>query len=174
MKLMIMGHAGHGKDTACKILKDDHGLTWQSSSDAACAHVVYPAMKEQCGYQTIEECFNDRHNHRPTWYQLIQQYNQPDPATLARKIFADHDVYCGIRHQDELKAARDANLFDFTIWIDASDRLPAEPDTSCTVSSTDATFVIDNNGTRQQFQHNIRTMMGYLTRFTEHHRSKKA
>jgi hypothetical protein len=49
----------------------------------------------------------------------------------------------------------DEGLVDYTIWVDASKRHPPEPDTSCTITSSDADFIIDNNGSLAQLNSNI-------------------
>ena len=79
----------------------------------------------------------------------------PDRTRLARKIYADAPIYCGIRNGLEFIAVRDAGLFDLSIWIDASDRLPPEPSTSCTVTRDMCDIVIDNNGSLEQFRNMI-------------------
>lgn len=159
IKLMIMGHARHGKDTACEYLRDKHGLTFKSSSEAACEIVIYPTLKELHGYKTIEECFNDRVNHRQTWYDLIRRYNLKNPTRLAQDIYATNDIYCGIRSIHEFDAIEAAGLFDLSIWIDASHRLPAESQDSCTVTKQDADIVISNNGTVEQLYAALDRMM---------------
>lgn len=162
MKLMIIGHARHGKDTACEILRNQYGLTFQSSSEAAAQRVIYPLLRDVYGYSTIEECLNDRANHRATWYQLIREYNTPDLARLAREIYADSDIYCGLRHAEEFEAIKAAGLFDYCIWVDASQRHPAEPASSCSVTRDHADIVLDNNGTLDELTGNIAHMMRWI------------
>jgi dephospho-CoA kinase len=145
MKIMIMGHKGHGKDTVCELLKE-YGYSFASSSEFMCENVVYPALKEKYNYESPEQCHYDRGAHRQEWYQLIANFNTPDKTALAQAIYADYDIYCGIRHIEEFSAFKAAKLFDYAIWVDASDRLPAEDETSCTVTAEMADFVIDNNG----------------------------
>lgn len=159
IKLMIMGHARHGKDTACEYLRDKYGLTFKSSSEAACESIIYPALKDVHGYKTTEECFNDRVNHRESWYALISNYCHHNPAVLSEIIFQDHDIYCGIRSKKEFDATESASLFDLSIWIDASKRLPAESEDSCTVTKEDADIIISNNGTLKQLYAALDRMM---------------
>ena len=162
MKLMIIGHARHGKDTVCEILRDQYGLTFRSSSEAAAERVIYPILRDAYGYSTIEECLNDRANHRSAWYQLIREYNTPDLARLAREIYSENDIYCGLRHAEEFEAIKAAGLFDYCVWVDASQRHPAEPASSCSLSRADADFVLDNNGTLEELQANIAHMMRWM------------
>ena len=64
--------------------------------------------------------------------------------------FQKNDVYCGNRSREEVQAAREAGLFDYAIWVDASQRLPLEDASSISVTEADADFIIDNNGTEEE------------------------
>lgn len=146
MKLMVCGHARHGKDQFCEFM----GLVYTSSSMAALDNVIWPAMGHN--YSSKEECFEDRVNHRAEWHRLITEYNTPDLTKLSRAIFADNVVYCGIRNREEFHAARRASLFDLSIWIDASDRMPPESEDSCKLLPEDCDIIITNNGTLEELQ----------------------
>ena len=61
-KVLVLGYARHGKDTVCDIIKEEYGFTFRSSSEFCAEHVVHPAMRSE--YDTWQECFADRHNHR--------------------------------------------------------------------------------------------------------------
>ena len=96
------------------------------------------------GYKTPDECFADRHNHRAEWFTLIREYTRYDPSKMAREILVDHDIYCGMRSVEEFKAAKE--LFDMTIWIDASRRIgKTEGTSSCEITADMCDVVIDNN-----------------------------
>lgn len=151
---MIMGHKGHGKDTVCKML-EKHGYSFASSSEFMCENVVFPALKEKYNYESPEQCHTDRDAHRQEWYQLIADFNTPDKTALAKAIYADHDVYCGIRHIEEFSAIKNASLFDYSIWVDASSRLPAEDESSCTVTAEMADLVMNNNGSLEELDASI-------------------
>lgn len=149
MRILIGGHSRHGKDTVAELL----GLPFESSSMAAAHEVVFPAMRS--AYSTAEECFNDRHNRRAEWYRLISEYNQPDPTRLARRVLEKSSVYVGMRNRLEFLACRHARLFDITIWVDASKRLPPEGDDSITVLAHEFDIVIDNNGTIEALREKV-------------------
>jgi hypothetical protein len=151
MKLLILGHGGHGKDTAAEYLRDKYGMTFLSSSWAACEHAVFPYLSEIYGYETVQECFDDRHNHRDEWKHLISEYNSPDKSMLTRMILAQADCYVGLRCQQEYDASRD--LFDWVIWLDASWRLPLER--SMTVKRTRDMIVVDNNDGVRELHHRL-------------------
>lgn len=166
MKLLILGMARHGKDTVSEILRDDFGLSFQSSSMFAAEHVVQPAMVEylNISYDTLEDCYEDRVNHRAFWYDAISAYNEVDKARLAREILSKYDMYVGMRSAREYEAA--LPLFDAVAWVDASRRgLPPEPASSMSIQfDPDSMTVIDNGGTladlRQQVAQFVQTLKG--------------
>jgi hypothetical protein len=151
MKLMVLGHARHGKDTVCEILSRDYGLKWTSSSFFVAEKVVRPALEAKgLFYSSVETMYADRHNHRAAWFNAIAAYNAPDPSRLGRALFESGcDIYCGMRNHVEFLALRAAGVIDFTIWVDASRRCPPEPESSCTVTPDMADYVLDNNGPRE-------------------------
>lgn len=146
MNLLIIGYGRHGKDTVADMLAE-RGLQACNSSWFACERVVYPALKALHGYKQPLQCYNDRHKHRVKWYDLITEYNTPDKTRLATELFAEHDIYVGMRNREELIACKGKGLIDLTIWVDASKRKPPETSVSCTVSATDADVIIPNNST---------------------------
>lgn len=156
-KVVILGHARHGKDTVCEMLRDEYGYTFTSSSFFCAEKVVFPKMRER--YADATECFDDRANHRAEWYNLIREFNRPDPTRLGRAIFAEYDLYCGLRHHSEFQAMRNAAVFDMAIWIDASDRMPKEPRSSCSVEPWMADYVLDNNGDVADLVENLHSLM---------------
>lgn len=162
MKLMIMGYGRHGKDTVCEILKEAFGFTFASSSFAAAEHAIYPVLRHLIGYETLEECYNDRHNHRALWYELIKAFNYRDGARLARLVYHSHDIYCGIRNIDEFNAIKEAGLFDYAIWVDRSKVLPVETTDSCTIHPGLADYILDNNGDLDELRSEIGMMVARL------------
>ena len=148
MKLLILGHARHGKDTAAEYLRDAHELSFRSSSLFLAQTVVRPALAERgLTYPDLEACYADRVNHRALWRELIEDYNAHDPARLAKAILAVSDCYVGMRTAREYEASRP--LFDAVLWIDASARsLPPEGRDSMTIDFDPARMIrIDNGGT---------------------------
>lgn len=163
MKLMVMGFARHGKDTVCEILQERYGLSFVSSSLFAAEEVVYPILKKRYGYTSVEECFEDRYSHRDEWFNLIKGYGEVNGKdALTKRIFEECDIYCGIRNHHEFLAARDAELFDLAIWVDASKRKPAEDSESCSVSPYMADLVLDNNGSMEDLVDNTIHMMRHI------------
>lgn len=152
MKFIIFGYKRHGKDTACEILGKVFGLDYAASSEFACEKFLFKQLQSSHGYTNMKECFEDRHNHRALWFDAIRDYNTPDLARLGKEIFAENDIYCGIRNKEEFDSLKSAGYFDLAIWVDASDRLPPEDASSMTLSAADADIVISNNGTLEEFE----------------------
>jgi hypothetical protein len=146
-KLLVIGHGRHGKDTVCEILRDDYGFSFESSSQFCSKLFIFDQLKDLYGYANEKDCYNDRHNHRTEWYDAICAYNVPNPARLGREIFKEHDIYCGLRNKKEYHAMRNTGVFDYAIWVDRSDHLPLEDESSMTLKQWMADFTIDNNGT---------------------------
>jgi hypothetical protein len=181
-RILVLGHARHGKDTVCEMLRDRYGLTFTSSSMFCAEKVVWPAMQrvnrewleasetQSQGrpfpdYASAQECFDDRGNHRAFWYDTITKYNESNRGRLAREIFAENDVYAGVRNKNEFHAIKNAGLYDVAIWVDRSDHLPPEDRASCTVEPWMADFVLDNNGTLEETGRNLEAIMGYVADF---------
>lgn len=146
MKLLILGHGRHGKDTVAEYLRDAHGVSFVSSSMFLAETVVRPALVAHgLVYDSLDECYADRVNHRELWRDIIAEHNRDDPARLAKAVLAVSDCYVGMRTDREYLAARP--LFDAVFWIDASARgLPNDPSLTIPFRS-DQIVMIDNNGT---------------------------
>ena len=144
--MFVCGHGRHGKDTVAAMLAKMLDLKFVSSSRFMVSY-VRPILRFEHGltYESDEECYNDRHNHRVKWKLAIAHYNRNDKAWLARKLFEDHDIYVGMRSRREFLEARE--LADTSIWVDAQERRPTE-DTTCTITPDDCDIYIDNNGDR--------------------------
>ena len=143
MKLFILGHARHGKDTVAEFLRDKFDLTFQSSSLFAAELVVRPYLAERgIVYPNLPACYADRVNHRAAWFDAIVEYNKPLDR-LSRAIFDEFDMYVGIRNRNEFLHARE--LADLSVWVDAFDRVGPESTSSMTILRSDADIIIDNS-----------------------------
>lgn len=154
LKLMILGYARHGKDTAAEILRDTLKLSFISSSFAAAEVVMVPFLRDVRGitYPDLATCYADRVNHRQDWYEQIRAYNTPDGAKLAREIYRTSDIYVGMRNHEELAAVKKERLYNYSIWVDRSNHVPPEAATSCSVTPAMADYILDNNGTLEQLK----------------------
>ena len=154
MRLYITGYGECGKDHAAEYIREKTGMTFASSSQFMCDHIIFDSLKLKYGYKTSEECFEDRRNHRQEWADLITAFNNHDKTKLARMIFERHDIYVGIRRHDELDAGK-SEFKCLVVWIDAEGRIQKEPSTSMTVYKEQADIIIQNRTTIDQFHTNL-------------------
>ncbi len=163
MKLLILGHGRHGKDTVAEILNEKFGMTFQSSSQAAADIFLYEKLKNKFGYKTPEECYADRHNHRALWHKEISEYNTPDKSKLAQGIMRDNDIYVGMRCSEELQACINIGLFDYIIWVDAGNRIDyKEGSDSFNIDESFSDYHIDNSGTFEELEQKVYNMYNEL------------
>ena len=153
--ICVLGHCRHGKDSFAEILNQEFGYTYQSSSQAASDIFLYAALKDKYGYKTSEECFEDRVNHRAEWKQMICDYNVDDRAKLAKGILQNSDCYVGMRDWEEIDECMNQGLFDIIIWIDASERLELEPESSFNITKDCADIIIENNTDFESFRKRV-------------------
>lgn len=150
MKFMILGYSRHGKTTLAQWLQEKLETVSIDSSMAAAETVVFPVLGPIYGYANWQECHDDRNAHKEEWFNIIRAYNTPDKTRLARFIYEEKqaDIYTGLRCKEEFLAIKQWLGKDlFTIWVDASERVPAQLSSSCTVSRDLADYVFDNNKT---------------------------
>lgn len=159
MKLFVIGHGRHGKDTAAEIISRCTGLTFRSSSLFVLDNVIYPAIGHR--YASREECYEDRHRNRGEWYRLILKYNFEDRSRLSREIFAAYDMYVGIRNRKEYLASR--HLADLSIWVDSFGRHPQEDPASMTILRSDADVIVENSGSQAEFQSRVERLCATWT-----------
>jgi hypothetical protein len=165
-KLLVIGHARHGKDTLCEILRDKYGFSFESSSKFCSKRFIFDKLKDKYGYTSEEECYTDRHNHRVEWYNEICAYNVPDAGKLGWEIFQEHDIYCGLRNRKEFHAMRNQLIFDYAIWVDRSEHLPLESPDSMSLQEWMADFTVDNNGSLEDLEFNLAQLMNTLGKCT--------
>lgn len=164
-KLLVLGYAGHGKDTFCEILRDSYGFRFESSSWHCARDVIMPCLDAQEGgnpYSSVQDCYDDREGNRQFWFNTIRDFNALDATSLARSILTKNDVYCGMRSADELVTCMSAKLFDHIVWIDRSKHVGPEHVSSCTVTRTMADTVIPNNGTHAELATHVRDFLSWL------------
>ena len=144
-KLLIIGHARHGKDTLAKLIQEKMGLAFTSSSIFVGEECIWPIWGHE-RYPDFQSMFDDRVNHRKLWADLISAYNTPDKTRTAKMMLnRGYDMYVGMRRMDEFVACNEAKLFDHVIWVDALKRLPPEGKDSNEMIPGLADLYCDNN-----------------------------
>lgn len=156
-KLLVIGQGRSGKDTFAEIANKHFGYKFTSSSQAAADIFIYDILKDKHGYSSPEECYNDRHNHRALWHDLICQYNSEDKARLAKEVMKNNDIYVGMRNAEEIKACLDIELFDLVVGVTAYERVGiTEDETSNTVDEHYwSNFILTNDGDEGDFERKV-------------------
>lgn len=159
--IVVTGYGECGKDTFCTFLEQSFGLSWVSSSRYAFDEFLFAKMVNEPLFAHITkmwqnpsdalraalyEARREKQGYRDWYAEQIIAYNTPDPSRLGRGIFANYDIYNGIRNANELNALKQIGLVDLVIWIDRP-LVPIEPVSSMTVHPSDATIIVNNNGT---------------------------
>lgn len=160
-KLLVVGHGRHGKDTVSEML-EQYGYKFQSSSKFCSELFIFNDLKDTYNYASEDECYNDRHNHREEWYNMIHDYCKDDLARLGRNLFAKHDIYCGLRNRREFFAMKNEELFDYAIWVDRCDHLPLESHNSMSIEQWMCDYTIDNNGSLERLEKNVTTLINTI------------
>jgi hypothetical protein len=125
MKILILGHGEHGKDTLANALSEKYGLKFLSSSEVANGIIIYPQLENF--YDSEQECFYDRRNNRELWASLIRDFNRNDKTRLAKLICESGDGYVGLRELDEVRESVAEGLFTHVMWVIRTDKDEDDP-----------------------------------------------
>lgn len=162
MKIGIVGHGRAGKDTAAEYLRDFHGLRYTHGTSRWAATIVWAAMtRTGHGYDTVEECFEDRHNHRELWARIIGRHNASDPTRMYRECLENQDILTGLRLRHEFEACKSAGICDVWLWIE---RPGIAVDPTCQVKASDCDYLINNDGTLAEFHAKIDAWWAAISR----------
>lgn len=162
MKILIIGHARHGKDTVAEMIEQHYNMKFQSSSQASADIFIYDALKDKYGYTTPEQCFEDRVNHRKEWHDMICEYNKDDKARLAKKILENADMYVGMRSSVEIEECLQQNVFDWVIGV-YDPRKSHEPKESFDIDLfKDAHIIIPNGSGLWELRTKVYKLMNKL------------
>lgn len=156
-KILILGDCSHGKDTLAEMICEHSDLTFASSSQTALDIFLQDVLKEKYGlsYNSKEEAYEDRVNHRDKWYDEICLYNQDDKLRLVKDILKIADIYVGLRNGLEVEQAITEESFDYIIGIYdyRKSRESSNSNTADVLKYSD--FVILNNGTLKDLQQKV-------------------
>lgn len=145
MKLLVLGHAQHGKDTVADYIALHLGLLSTSSSKFAIEDWIFE--KDSKNFKSPDDMYERRNEIRTFLFEEIKQSLAGDLSSLGRKIFKNNDIYVGCRNSEEVIAIQNAGLVDLTIFVDASERKEPESKESCNITKELADIIIDNNST---------------------------
>lgn len=171
MKLLIVGHKQHGKDTVAVGLAKLLGVTYESSSEIVINRGLFDDFIDEEYADAIADhdmdyarklFYQHRDMYRTFMFRKIQEFNTPDKTALARLILRDHDIYCGMRCRRELLACKEVGLFDCIIFVDAQGRKEFESSSSMTVKPTDADIILGNSGSKADLSDKLESLVALL------------
>ena len=161
-KIIILGHARHGKDTVCEYLRDKYNFKFQSSSMFALENIIWPVLKDE--YNTKLECFADRVNNRELWFDLITNFNASGLKSMGELIFEENDIYCGLRQIDELNNLIDKKIvkIENIYFVDRSKILSIESENSSEINidTINNIKIIDNNSSLEDLYKKLDIIFG--------------
>lgn len=142
MKILVVGHAQHGKDTVCEEIARATGLVNAGTTSVYLARFV----AERDGVDEATAYANRRRSEadRMRWRQIGDEIRRDDPAKLVRMAFAAGDVSGGCRGLPEIQAVRKEQLADLIIWVEAG--LRRSDDVTMEFGPEYADIVLLNNG----------------------------
>ena len=151
MKIGICGYGEAGKDTAALYLASITGKKYICGTSVWAAPMVFKEIRRRgygACYQTAQQAWEDRRNHRQLWYDIITDYNANDPAQLYKDCLAEQDFLTGLRHKHELQACKEAGLCSLWLWISR----PGYTEASCSITPEDCDRTIENSGSIEAFK----------------------
>lgn len=141
LRIAISGHGRSGKDTAAELLARYSSLRYVAGTSKFAADVVFERWGKAF-YLDAEACWQDRHNHRMKWTEIMGEFNRNDPVAVYRRCLEHQDILTGVRWKDEQAAVRASGLVDLWIWIERD--VPRDPTQQYGADACD--IVILNNG----------------------------
>lgn len=160
MKILVLGHGGHGKGTVCEHLQLMYGFSHRSSSQEA-----YPIIKNlldaALGDLIDHVKYRRLGNNRIVWKEAISLINHTDPAALCKILLKNYDVYDGMRTMREFEASK--NLFDLILYVDAHKRKPSDPSMEIEYDPL-IMHRIDNNGGIKLIEGQLEVLHKYQVR----------
>lgn len=153
MKLMICGHAHHGKDTVAEILCESVPGIYFNSASILLGQKIFE--DNTLGYASFQEFFDNRSKHRAHWFSWIKEFNRP-LYRAADLVYFHSSIYVGMRARAEFEAVK-ARHKPLIIWVDASHRLPPESSASMEISADMCDIIISNNESLDRLRERVKS-----------------
>ena len=160
-KILIVGHARHGKDTVAEMIADQLGIEFQCTSRQIAGHVRHcmAGNMPQYVYASDQECWEDRDNHRAYWHDCIAAYCKENKTAFADLIYAKGLIYCGVRAQAEYDAI--VEKYDPVVYWVSNMRKPPESEESMQIKYDPETMIeIPNNFSLEALRQAVAAKLG--------------
>ena len=153
-RVLFVGHAQHGKDTAGETLAAATG--WKNAGTTSLYLAEHVAKR--LGIPAHEAYLQRRRSEadRMLWRQIGDEIRASDPALLVREALRHGSITGGCRGLPEIAAVARESLVDLIVWVDAGDRLP--PDVTMEFGPEWADVVVTNNGDEERFKQKIQRL----------------
>jgi hypothetical protein len=146
-RVMLVGHSGAGKDTACRFLAEFTHLRFAGTTSDYLAKYVAARLGV-----SVEQAYRTRHANRGVWHKVANELRRSDPALLVRESLEHADLTGGVRKAEEVEACRREGLIDLVVWV-ANDR--ARPGPTLTIGPEDCDVVVENHGSLGEFRRRL-------------------
>ncbi len=146
-RILVVGHGGAGKDTACAYLAGVTHLRFAGSTSRYLAKDVAARLGV-----SEEQAYRTRHRDRNLWHRVGNEVRRQDPGRLVRESLANAEIVAGVRGREEVLACRREGLVDLIVWID-NNRVPR--DSTVTFGPEDCDLVVPNHGSLEEFHRRL-------------------
>ena len=153
--LAISGDSRAGKDTIAGLIRNIVGIPYVHSTSYAAALLIWADIQSEhdCRfpmtlphYETMEELYADRVNHRRFWADWIDNYNRKNQQGIGLYLLScsqGNQILTGIRKTKEILLCQERKLVDLTIWV----HRPGNPrDSTQEYGSELCDIIIENQG----------------------------
>jgi hypothetical protein len=146
-KVMVVGHSGAGKDTACLYLASITHLRFAGTTSLFLARHVAARLGV-----SREQALRGRHANRNLWSRIGNEIRRRDPGLLIREALEHAEITGGVRGIEEIQACRTERLVDLIVWV-ANDRVPKS--STLKFDERDCDVVVENHGSLEDFHSNL-------------------
>jgi len=162
-KVVIAGYSGHGKMEIAKLLSA-HGFSCITKTRFIYEKFLFDQLVlDGYDYRTVNKAIKDKRNHQQYFDLSVSKYESGDCSKIAKKLLEEYNVYVGICDSKELNTLRERGLVDIVIWVDGFTRLgTTDPVSNIDIVESDADFVFDNNGSKEDLEDEIKSFFDYL------------
>ena len=161
-RILVVGHARHGKDTVALYMQKMHDYRFVSPSWMYLMEVIWPAIRGvyqtsttfrnvrelaemEIQYENVSDALEYKGEHRKLWFDLISEWLSGDLLRAARIVYGDGHIHCGIRRVDEFTAVCE-EFNPYVVWVNSLERgVPPEPKESFQLTESMAHWVLDNS-----------------------------
>lgn len=144
IKILVCGHAQHGKDTFASLLAEELNLKYSPVTQIFIKD-HFEEINNAIGgvYTSAKWLYKYRSLHRDVLFDMISIYNKEDAGRFVKEVLSVADFYVGLRAKREYEATK--HLFDYKFWA-YNRHKPVESSRSNELVSDEEFVMVDNSG----------------------------